>query len=89
MSTLDLLIFPGVLWPLEGIHPALRVISYIMPYALPISALRAIIMKDSKIFEPHVYLAFVSLTVWIIVPIYVCFWLLQEKKPKNDEMLVL
>ena len=44
-SFLSLLIFSGVIWPLEGMHFILKTISLFTPQTLPILSLRNIMLK--------------------------------------------
>lgn len=67
------------MWPFEAMPKALQYISYVFPFAIPTIAFRGILVKNLTICDPVVYLAFLTLSVWIIVSLSLCFWLLREK----------
>ncbi|KAH8032548.1 hypothetical protein HPB51_026001 [Rhipicephalus microplus] len=57
----------GILWPLEGIPMAVRVVSYVLPLTLPADAFRSVMSKGWGLFHTHVMLGvFVSVT-WACV----------------------
>ncbi|CAG2100651.1 unnamed protein product [Medioppia subpectinata] len=51
----------GVIWPLEGMPPVIRNISYFLPQTLSIIALRNVMLKGWSLTYQYVYLGFVSI----------------------------
>ncbi|KAH7973880.1 hypothetical protein HPB49_005977 [Dermacentor silvarum] len=57
----------GILWPLEGIPMAVRIVSYVLPLTLPADAFRSVMSKGWGLFHTHVLFGvFVSIT-WACV----------------------
>uniref|UniRef100_A0A8D9E423 ABC transporter G family member 23 n=1 Tax=Cacopsylla melanoneura TaxID=428564 RepID=A0A8D9E423_9HEMI len=59
-----ILLFCGYLWPIEGMHPWAKPVSYLIPPTTGINALRAIIWKSYPISHPEVMAGFLPPLVW-------------------------
>uniref|UniRef100_A0A1A9WH88 ABC transmembrane type-2 domain-containing protein n=1 Tax=Glossina brevipalpis TaxID=37001 RepID=A0A1A9WH88_9MUSC len=70
----------GIIWPMEGMYPLLRIVSKILPLTKPIESLRSILQRGWGLTEPTVYYGFISITTWVIVFLVMTILLLKFKK---------
>lgn len=73
----------GFMWPIQGLPTILRYIGYIFPFSFSTSAFRSILEKNVTICDHDVHMAFFVMTLWIIGPLCLCFWLLKKQEEKN------
>ncbi len=64
-SFFPFIVLSGMIWPIEGMHYALRRMGWALPLTLATTSLRSIMGRGWTIDQPAVYLGFVSTTVWI------------------------
>lgn len=72
------MLFLGATWPIEGLPLMLKYFGYILPPAIPTIALRNILTKDSTMADRSVIRAFIHQSMWIIVPLFLCNWLIRK-----------
>ncbi|KAL9896184.1 ABC transporter oskyddad isoform 1-T2 [Glossina fuscipes fuscipes] len=70
----------GIIWPVEGMYPLLRIISKIMPLTKPVESLRSILQRGWGLNEPTVYYGFITITTWAVVFMFLSILLLKFKK---------
>lgn len=76
-------IFAGVMWPTDGLPVFLRYIGYIFPFSYATTAFRNVLVKNSTICDHHVSMALCVLTAWIVVPTFLCFWIIKRQEDKK------
>jgi len=59
------LLLSGILWPLEGMPPALQYIAKFLPNTLACQAMRDIMLRGWGIERPEVYFGLISTSIWI------------------------
>ncbi|XP_049807591.1 ABC transporter G family member 23 [Schistocerca nitens] len=79
-SFLPIVMLCGIIWPIEGMHPILRYISFIMPLTQSTESLRTVLARGWEFHQPTVYYGFVSTFIWIIVYLTVSVLVLKFKK---------
>lgn len=79
-SFLPILMLCGVCWPVEGMHFALRYVSYILPLTFSTESLRAVLSRGWDISEPVVYNGFIATVGWIVVYLISSLVILKFKK---------
>lgn len=75
-----LIIFLGIIWPVEGMNTVLKTISFFLPLTLSTESLRSILARGWSIYEPTVYYGFLSVGIWIIILMNASILLLKFKK---------
>ena len=68
------------MWPIEGLPFLLKCIGYVFPFALPVTAFRNILIKDSTICDQSVYLAFAIMSIWIIAQLFLGHFFIRDKE---------
>ncbi|XP_065225209.1 ABC transporter G family member 23 isoform X2 [Planococcus citri] len=79
-SFLPIVMLCGIIWPIEGMHVILRVISYFLPLTLSTESLRSIMARGWLIYKPTVYIGFLSTVTWIVVFLGFSIFLIKFKK---------
>ncbi|XP_044021035.1 ABC transporter G family member 20-like isoform X2 [Aphidius gifuensis] len=79
-SFLPIVMLCGIIWPVEGMHPILRAISFFLPLTKSTESIRAMLARGWGMSEPAVYEGFISTFVWIIVFQTVAILLIKFKK---------
>lgn len=69
----------GVLWPVEAMPAVLKTVSHILPFTIPIDALRSIMKKGWDSTHMIVIDAYAISIAWSAVYILVSFYLLKTK----------
>lgn len=59
------LLLSGILWPLEGMPPALQYVAKFLPNTLACQAMRDIMLRGWSIERPEVYFGLISTSIWI------------------------
>ncbi|KAL2720363.1 ABC transporter G family member 20-like [Vespula squamosa] len=72
-------LFYGFLWPIEGIPPIIKWLSYCLPTTIPGVSLRAILVKGHSVNNPEVYKGFLVIGGWTIIMILLCLYGLKRK----------
>jgi hypothetical protein len=79
-SFLPIVMLCGIIWPIEGMHPVLRYISFLLPLTKSTESFRAMVARGWEIENPVVYDGFVATFVWIIVFLTLAILLIKFKK---------
>lgn len=62
----SMLLFLGMMWPMEGMHYILKSVGWLLPLTLSTEAFRGISARAWGITHPSVYLGFLSSFGWIV-----------------------
>lgn len=68
------------MWPVEGMTLGVRYISKILPFTIPIMAIRDVMEKGHTIHDPVVYTAHIITFTWIIGLLVLCNLLLKWRR---------
>ena len=79
-SFLPIVMLCGIIWPIEGMHPVMRVISIFLPLTFSTESLRSILQRGWMITNPNVYIGFGTTALWIVIFLTVSILLLKFKK---------
>ncbi|XP_067007499.1 ABC transporter G family member 23 [Anabrus simplex] len=79
-SFLPVVMLCGVIWPTEGMHYSMKLLSYVMPLTQSTESLRSILARGWTLKRPTVYFGFVSVFVWIAVFLSASVLVLKFKK---------
>lgn len=79
-SFLPLVMLCGIIWPIEGMYPGLKVFSYFLPLTKCVESLRTILQKGWNIYETDVWLGFMGISLWILIFMTVSILVLKFKK---------
>ncbi|XP_014480825.1 PREDICTED: ABC transporter G family member 23 [Dinoponera quadriceps] len=79
-SFLPIVMLCGIIWPIEGVHPVLKYISFILPLTKSTESMRAMLARGWPISEPVVYYGFIATFIWIIIFMTLSILLLKFKK---------
>ncbi|XP_043476595.1 ABC transporter G family member 20-like [Leptopilina heterotoma] len=79
-SFLPIVMLCGIIWPIEGMHPVLRYISFILPLTKSTESFRSMLARGWTISEATVYEGFIATFIWIIVFLTIAILLLKFKK---------
>ncbi|XP_058807804.1 ABC transporter G family member 20-like isoform X2 [Phymastichus coffea] len=71
-SFYPIILLCGAVWPVEGMPPFLRYVSYFMPTTVPSFALRGLLDKGYSISDPEVYSGFLVTIGWISTFVTLC-----------------
>lgn len=55
------------MWPVEGMHAALRSVIWAFPVQPAVEAYRALVMRDWQFSHPVVYQGFLSTSIWTAI----------------------
>uniref|UniRef100_A0A8D8T4G3 ABC transporter G family member 20 n=1 Tax=Cacopsylla melanoneura TaxID=428564 RepID=A0A8D8T4G3_9HEMI len=66
-SFLPIVMLCGIIWPVQGMHPSVRAISFFLPLTLSTESMRCILAKGWDTNEPDVYFGFLATFLWITV----------------------
>ncbi|XP_031329883.1 ABC transporter G family member 20-like isoform X2 [Photinus pyralis] len=69
----------AILWPIQGMVSALRPLAYALPLTVPVEALRSIMEGGWGLTNTMVCLGFVTIILWIIVFVAICYFLVRQK----------
>lgn len=79
-SFLPIVMLCGIIWPVEGMHPFLRYISYVLPLTKSTESIRSMLARGWPISEPTVYEGFIATFIWIIIFQTIAILLIKFKK---------
>ncbi|XP_029173363.1 ABC transporter G family member 20 [Nylanderia fulva] len=79
-SFLPIVMLCGIVWPIEGIHPFLKYISFLLPLTKSTESLRSMLTRGWSISEPTVYYGFTATLIWISIFMSLSILLLKFKK---------
>jgi len=77
---LPLVMLCGIIWPVEGMHPVLRYISFVLPLTKSTESMRAMLGRGWPISDPVVYNGFIATFIWISIFMSIAILLLKFKK---------
>lgn len=79
-SFLPIVMLCGIIWPIEGMHPVLKYISYVLPLTKSTESFRSMLARGWSITEPSVYEGFIATFAWIIAFQTLAILLIKFKK---------
>lgn len=79
-SFLPFVMLCGIIWPIEGMHPLLKYISFLLPLTKSTESMRSMLAKGWTISEPTVYYGFISTLIWISIFMSLSILLIKFKK---------
>lgn len=79
-SFLPIVMLCGIVWPIEGMFPGLRFVSYFLPLTLSTESMRSILQKGWDIYNPTVYFGFIATVIWICIFLTLSILMLKFKK---------
>ncbi|XP_066603783.1 ABC transporter G family member 23 [Prorops nasuta] len=79
-SFLPIVMLCGIIWPVEGMHPILRYISFVLPLTKSTESIRAMLARGWAISNPTVYEGFIATFIWISIFLTLAILLLKFKK---------
>ncbi|KAJ0170714.1 hypothetical protein K1T71_013486 [Dendrolimus kikuchii] len=79
-SFYPMILLCGILWPLEGMSPGLKMIALTLPFTIPSKSLRDMMEKGYSITEPSVYNGFLVTIAWIFITLSLVLLRLKLRK---------
>nr|CAD7424981.1 unnamed protein product [Timema monikensis] len=79
-SFLPIVMLCGIIWPVEGMHYSLKLISFILPLTKSTESLRTILARGWSISQPTVYFGFVATLIWMAVFLTISILALKFRK---------
>ncbi|KMQ88436.1 abc transporter g family member 20 [Lasius niger] len=79
-SFLPIVMLCGIIWPIEGIHPLLKYISFLLPLTKSTDSMRSMLTRGWSISEPTIYYGFIATLIWISIFMSLSILLLKFKK---------
>ncbi|XP_045473206.1 ABC transporter G family member 20 [Harmonia axyridis] len=79
-SFLPIVMLCGIIWPIEGMYPILRIVSFFLPLTKSTESLRCILARGWGIDNPVVYEGFISTLIWIIFFLTISILVIKFKK---------
>nr|CAD7607490.1 unnamed protein product [Timema genevievae] len=79
-SFLPIVMLCGIIWPVEGMHYSLKLISFILPLTKSTESLRTILARGWSISQPTVYFGFVATLIWMAVFLTISILVLKFRK---------
>lgn len=79
-SFLPIVMLCGIIWPIEGIHPLLKYISFLLPLTKSTESMRSMLTRGWPISEPTIYYGFIATLIWISIFMSISILLLKFKK---------
>ncbi|XP_032678844.1 ABC transporter G family member 23 [Odontomachus brunneus] len=79
-SFLPIVMLCGIIWPIEGMHPILKYISFLLPLTKSTESMRVILARGWPISNPTVYYGFIATFIWISIFMTLAILLLKFKK---------
>ncbi|XP_053697536.1 ABC transporter G family member 20 [Sabethes cyaneus] len=79
-SFLPIVMLCGIIWPIEGMHPLVKIFSVFLPLTKSTESLRSMLQRGWHIENPNVYIGFASTGTWIVIFLAISILLLKFKK---------
>ena len=73
------LLLSGIIWPLEGMLPQLRYISYILPQTYACEAMRGMLSRGWGIEWPQVYAGYLVTLFWTVAQLVLSAFILRMR----------
>lgn len=70
----------GIIWPIEGMHPVLKFISFLLPLTKSTESFRTMLARGWTIGNPTVYEGFIATFIWIAIFQTIAIILIKFKK---------
>lgn len=70
----------GIMWPLEGMHPLLKNITFFFPLTMSVDAFRSMTSRNWTLSHPKVNQGFVSILSWIVIAVLISMLSLKFKQ---------
>ncbi|XP_073971612.1 ABC transporter G family member 23-like isoform X2 [Rhodnius prolixus] len=77
------LFISGMLWPLEGMHPSIKLLSWIAPCTFSTQSLRSLSIRGWDLTNREVYLGFISSCLWMLVSTLIIYLQIRRNKAKS------
>ncbi|XP_073971608.1 ABC transporter G family member 23-like [Rhodnius prolixus] len=77
------LMLGGMMWPTEGMHPAIKVLSWFAPNTFSTQSLRSLSIRGWDMTNRDVYLGFISSCSWIVVFTFITYIYVKRNKAKS------
>ncbi|KAK9505752.1 hypothetical protein O3M35_009736 [Rhynocoris fuscipes] len=75
-------IIGGWMWPSEGVHRSIKLLSVITPNTLPAEALRSLTIRGLSFINKHVYMGFVASFTWMVISLIFVYFYVRQRKNK-------
>lgn len=79
----QILFVTGMLWPLEGMHPSIKLLSWIAPCTFSTQSLRSLSIRGWDLTNREVYLGFISSCLWMLVSTLIIYLQIRRNKAKS------
>ncbi|XP_050429467.1 ABC transporter G family member 23 [Adelges cooleyi] len=79
-SFLPIVMLCGIIWPVEGMHAAMKTLSFFLPLTQSTESMRSMLARGWPITEPTVYIGFCSTLIWISIFLTSSVLLIKFKK---------
>ncbi|KAL0122981.1 hypothetical protein PUN28_007557 [Cardiocondyla obscurior] len=79
-SFLPIVMLCGIIWPIEGMHPVLKYISFVLPLTKSTESMRSMLARGWSMSEPTVYYGFIGTLIWISIFMTLAILLIKFKK---------
>ncbi|XP_058824504.1 ABC transporter G family member 20 [Topomyia yanbarensis] len=79
-SFLPIVMLCGIIWPIEGMHPLMKIFSVFLPLTKSTESLRSMLQRGWHIQNPNVYIGFAATGTWIVIFLAISILLLKFKK---------
>ncbi|XP_063216539.1 ABC transporter G family member 20-like isoform X2 [Bacillus rossius redtenbacheri] len=79
-SLVPLLLFCGIIWPVEGMDTPVRIVSVLSPLTMPVKGLRAVMARGWTILDFEVYAGLFMTFAWTVVFGLACLVIFRFKK---------
>ncbi|KAF5278032.1 hypothetical protein FQA39_LY18412 [Lamprigera yunnana] len=70
----------GLLWPIEAMHPLLKIFATFLPLTKPTESLRNVLHRNWGVYDPEVYLGICSISLWIVIFLLISVALIKFQK---------
>ncbi|KAL2720359.1 ABC transporter G family member 20-like isoform X2 [Vespula squamosa] len=79
-SFLPIVMLCGIIWPVEGMHPVLRYISFVLPLTKSTESMRTMLARGWNMSQSSVYNGFIATFIWITIFLTLAILLIKFKK---------
>ncbi|KAK9885990.1 hypothetical protein WA026_014776 [Henosepilachna vigintioctopunctata] len=79
-SFLPIVMLCGIIWPIEGMYPILKIVSFVLPLTKSTESLRCILAKGWDLTSATVYEGFIATLIWIMIFLTISILALKFKK---------
>lgn len=74
----------GLLWPTEGGHYFIKILSWVLPIGRIVDATRGICLKNFRITHSTVVIGFASAAAWNILMFSIIWWFVRYRKGRLE-----